>query len=226
MAAVGTTQYLQDELHRLFDQDNDTPTPGGDEWNIRLGYLNRAIRRWENVDGIQWRELWTTSSAANTTVPANFRFPAGYVRVVVNGSTTHYPVLQPEHDQLFDVDTTAQYAYFTGNDKAGFTLNVNPALSGTYTVNFDYYKKATELTAATQGDAATEEVEMSNPDFAIYYALAEMYHGQYDLARYNNALATAEEFLADMQIRNQDIAPWQDASAPDLGSSQGVGFGS
>lgn len=216
MADYGTLQWAQDELHRLFEGDTSTPDTTDDEYTYRRSLINRAIHHWENVDAIWWRELWTTTTG--TTVPTDFRFPGGFIRVT-NTSTERYPLLKPEDDQLVN-DSSGKYAYFTGNASAGNVLNFNPSTpSGTIT--WDYYKRATELVGAT------DKMEMSNPDFALYYALSELYDNQRDLERAQNALVKAEGYLQDMQIRNDDVAPWGQTpfeSLDNYDASSGLGL--
>lgn len=226
-------QYLQDQIQLLIDADNNTPAVGTDDWDARTAYINQAVHRWENVDGVWWRELWTTLAdaasgddatvAAQTTydTPTDFRFAGGFVRITgSNGTVAYYPVLDATENQLRNT-TTETYAYFTGNTKTGYSLHLNPApTENGLAINYDYYKRATEL--SDDGDV----IEMANPSFAVNYGSAIHYRNQRDLSRYSNYLADAEEDLLDMQIRDQSKPPWQDDSIPDLSKINNKGFGS
>lgn len=234
MAAVGTLQYLQDELQKLFDADTDTPTSTDEEWDVRTSLFNRAIREWEQSNSVRWRELWTTASVsspgsavlsttsgtATYATPSDMAFPAGYVRVTASGQTTRYPVVGLSENQLYDSGDVNQYASFKGTPHAGYTLTIYPTPSTTgSTIQYDYYKRASELAAAS------DKIEMSDPDFALYYALSELFYNQRDLARYQNALSTAQEKLKNMELRNEDVGEWMDNSIPGLSNRMGIGFG-
>lgn len=227
--------YLQDNLQLLIDADDSTPATTSDDYVTRTSYINRAIRRWERVEDTRWRELWTTLSASSpgspdlTTVsgtsaydaPSDFRFPAGFVKLTdSDGNVAYYDVVEQTENQLHQADGQ-RYAYFTGNIKDGYQVNIKPTPTVTgSTITYDYYKRATELSTGA------DLLEMSDPEFAINFAAALHYRNQRDLTRYSNFLADAEEALSGMQLTNQSQGEFQDDSMPDLSKIQGKGFGS
>lgn len=170
-------QDLQDRIHTLVDNDADTPTQGEDEWNTRLNLINQAIGKWESQD-IMWDELWSRHTHGSTVAAGDLdytlstltdmRLPGGYLELVLDGSTSYIEIISPEQYQSFAGE--ARVAYFTGNNSAGWTLNLGwtPAVGdGTVgaTIKFPYYKFATRF---TDSSLTTDKSEMSDPNYIVY----------------------------------------------------------
>lgn len=212
--------------YTLFRADSDIPTSADDEYTVGLRLANEAISRWANYDGTYWKELYstlqnstqvspalvTTITAGTTTydTPTDFREAGGYVRVrdTNGGELVRYPIIDPQEAQ-FKEDNSA-YCYFTGNQKDGYVLNLNPIPDSSINgMEFDYvyYKNPTEFTTGT------DVTEMANPYFIVHRMLAQ----QYRAARnpyYSSALRDSEDALKIMQIDNNSGSwanPWNQA---------------
>jgi len=171
-----TLQDLMDRINTLVENDNDTPESTDDEWETRLNLINQSIGKWESQD-VFWDELWTSYTHGSTVSTAttyslssltDMRFPGGYLQLILNGATTYIPIVSPEEYQTYG--GSARVAYFTGNNSAGWTLNLGwtPADGdGTYgaTIKIFYYKFATRFTTAS---ATTAKSELSDPNFIVY----------------------------------------------------------
>jgi hypothetical protein len=223
-------QALQDRINTLVNNDNDTPADGDDEWLTRLNLIYQAIGNWEAQD-VLWNELWTTYthgstlSAATTYVitATDFRFPGGYIRLTLNGATSYIPIIKPSQAQS-NIDVSRQAAYFTGNNNAGWTLNLTwtPASGdGTFgaTLAFDYYKYAFKPATAAQ------KPEMSDPNYIVYWVA-----GQQNLLEGNNNQysvydAQSLECLDNMRIMNDLLPDYQDNRVEDVDALHGAVLG-
>lgn len=201
----------------LINQDTDTLTETDDEYLLIKAYANNAINRWENDNGILWNELWAdltgaadgtktiTSGTSTYAAPTNFRFPGGWVRLTSGGQEIRYPVVKPHEAQKIMASSSQKAAWFTGNPGAGFTLNLTPTpdaeIDG-WTINYDYYKLATALSSGT------DNPEMADPFFAVYYAASELVREE-DPTRWKSLRDDAEEKLKQMEVNNMQYAPYQ-----------------
>lgn len=165
---------IQQRVHTLVENDNDTPTSTDDEYEIRLNLINQSIGKWESED-VLWRELWTSythgstvSSATTYTLSSltDMRFPGASVQLVLNGSTSNVEIVDPHQSVLTHGN---KVVWFTGNNKDGWTLNLSwtpTSGDGTYgaTIKVPYYKYATRFTTSD----GSVEPEMSDPNYIVY----------------------------------------------------------
>ena len=209
-------------FYNQFRADSDIPTSTDDEYTVGLRMANEAINRWQNYDGVYWRELFDTNQTDGTgaqtvvtsqttyTAPTNFKEAGGFVRILDSSGNViqRYAIIEPNEVQ-FKGDNT-NYCYFTGNPKDNYTLHLNPAppssLNG-LDIEYDYYKTPTEFTTGT------DVTEMADPYFIVHRMLAN----QFRAARnpyYTSAKSDAENALRQMQIDNNSgtwANPWTQA---------------
>ncbi|TWW09819.1 hypothetical protein E3A20_10510 [Planctomyces bekefii] len=210
-----TLQDLQDRINTLVNNDSDSPATTDDEWTIRLNLINQSIGKWEGSQDIFWDELWTTYTHATPVADSDsdyvltatdLRYPGGFVKLTLDGSTNWVEVISPEEAQRYRADTRA--VYFTGNPSAGWTLNLcwTPATGdGTVgaTISFPHYKYATRFTSAS---ATTAKPEMSDPNYIVYdvaatKSLLESKNNQFSVFSGN-----AADCMDTMRVMN-DIKP-------------------
>lgn len=163
-------------LNTLYEGDTDAPTSGDDDFSYWTSLLNIAINLWEGEEGVLWNELFvklasaadgdkTTDGTTSYTLPTDFRFPAsGYVWITSGSTKTPYKVYKKEETQALETSRD-NWCYFTGT-----TLEFNPnlTLDTGSTISYNYYKHATKLSSGT------DTFEMSDPMFAVFYALSEL----------------------------------------------------
>jgi len=202
MATLTETQILG-IVYSLKEGDDDGWDVTSEEYLSGRKYCNAAIARWEYYDNTKWRELWTTLTAAadgdkttdGTNVydcPTNFRFPSSWVRI----NDVHYEVVTP--NRLAELsDSDAYFCYFSGSDKDGHKLNINPriALGTGDTIEYEYYKSASTFTTTTS------TTEMSNPYFIVNSVLSQFI--KLDGEDNIQELQQADEFLEQMKIDNE-----------------------
>lgn len=206
--------------YSLFRADSDVPTSADDEYTVGLRLANEAVNRWRVYDNTYWKELFATSQDNSTggvvtittgtktyAAPTAFAEAGGFVRILDgNGNVVdRYPIIEP-HEKQFRTDQS-KFAYFTGNNAVGFTLNLNPAPTSAtngFSILYDYYKKPTEFTTGT------DVTEMADPYFIVHRMLAQ----QFRAARnpyYSSAKQDAEDSLRQMQLINNSgtwANPW------------------
>lgn len=215
-----TEAQAQALLHVLFEGDVSTPASTDAEYLTRRGLLNAAINIWEGEEEA-WRELFvpltattpvdgataTVASTAQYDVPAAFRWMAGTVRI----GSTDYPFKDVRDLQFVtSTDTTQHYYYISGNASATYHLNLHPTPSAVETIAYDYYKNATQLTATNS------VFEMSEPLFAVYFALAHLKAN----AGEELDLSMASSFLDKMKTRNEATPAYKSNKIPTTGSNR------
>lgn len=205
-----TLTEFQTNLHALYRGDGNTPTDGDTKWNHRESLLAAAINIWDNQN-VQWNELWTTLTASATgdktisasdliyDMPTDFRFLGSYVRTTTSaGKHTFYQVIKPQDAENYK-NTSEKAVFVTGNKSTGFDLTFLTQPTTGDTINYPYYKEPTNPTAAAN------VIEMSDPYFAVYFALAKLHEqdGAGDRAR--AAYSIADQKLKVMKIQNMSL---------------------
>ena len=224
MATIQSTESdLQDAIHTLYEVDATTPASTDDDYLLRRRLINIAINRWEKNMGILWNELWTNTTlnstgavltlSTTTTIyaaPDAFVFAGGFVRITDGTDTlSTIAVIKPEEAQI---NTTHLAAYFTGNPKTGYDLNLTQepgdSLNGKI-LEYDYYKMASASTLTT------DIPEMSDPYYIVYAVVAELHKGDNNINLYQTALQEAEERIKQMVMKNTMYSNYQDQGIQD-----------
>jgi hypothetical protein len=227
----GTADYLSlsffmtlssaiNKLNFLYNGSSTPPTSGDEDYLVWTGLLNLGISLWEDEEGMLWNSLFssltaaadgtkTTTTATSYALPTNFKFPnSAYVWLGTGNSKTPYKIVKQKDIQLYE-NNSDRWCYFTTS-----TLEFNPNLTITsgQTINYNYYKTATELTSGSS------VFEMSDPNFAIYYALSELKKEEGD----TSALQIATQKLDAMKTLNEMPSPNEEYS---LSEPLGEGMG-
>ena len=201
---ISTLSDFINYVNTLYELDSTAPSSGDEDYTVWTALANIAIDLWENEEGVLWAELFVKladaadgdkTTVANTNsydCPTNFSFPAsGYVWLGSGTSKTPYQVISQEEAQLHSIDSS-RWCYFTRGASPTLELNPNLTITGGYTINYEYYKKATKLSTGT------DIIEMSDPMFAVYYAISELKKEEGD----TSAAAIATQKLEGMKTRN------------------------
>lgn len=213
----------------LYEGDSDAPASGEEDFIVWTALLNLGINIWENEEGMLWKELFTslannstggvTTTTADTysyATPTAFRFPAsGYVWTGSGDSKTPYKVIPQEDIQLYE-NNGGNWCYFLMDTTPTLEFNPNCHLTTGDTISYLYYKFATGFTDAATG---SETFEMSDPGFAVYYALSELKKEEGDVS----ALSIAQQKLEAMKVKNMQNVDWEDITFKP--KTHNVGFG-
>lgn len=219
-----TVQDAQAKINTLTSSSIDTPATTDDQWGIRLNYLQLAVSSWARQD-VSWRELYVTytSSATLTTATSypidgvsDFRMLSSLLRLHDSaGSIKYIDVIDPEQATVYG--GKGRFAYITGNAAIGFTLNLGWApVAGDSdygnTFDFDYYSSGAKPVNAT------DKFQMSDPDYAIYWAAAQelLFNGRTDLGTAYQTMAT--ECMDNMRIKNELLPAYASMAIADVDS--------
>jgi len=225
-----TLQESMQLIHTLVEGNTDYPATSEDLYLTRLNRIKIAVRNWENEDNVLWNELFVSladasdgdktisSGTAQYDPPSDFKFPLGYLRLVDSSSnSTYYKLIKPGDVQLYD-DSSTKIWYVTGNDSAGYKINISPtpgSAENGYTIQYEYYKQA------TVPSSESDVIEASDPMYVVYWAASE------ELREENPALSdyymqVAINKLNAMKLKNDAPTWWQESGLNDVYS----GFGS
>ena len=205
---------LMEDLYFEFEKSADTPDKDSEDYKVRLRYVRKAIRNWENEEGIEWKELFGTisgtlasgiyndNSGANTL--ENFKRPAGFLKI----GEDKYEYVRPEALEKEVRENPSKKIYSVLGSKGTYSIQVYPVISADFTLN---YRK--EATVFTTGSEVTH-IEMSDPEFIISYVLAQLY-----LDDQNSQQATVEMQIASskmdaMKLANETQPFFQDNTVP------------
>lgn len=192
-------------LNTLYNVSSTPPTSGEEDYIVWTSLFNIAKNLWETEE--LWKELAvklsdapdgdkTTNGTNSYTLPTLFSFPmCGFVWVGSGTNKTAYKVIKIQEKQLHENDSS-NWCYFTNT-----TLEFNPNLTMSTgdTITYEYYKFATKMTTGT------DLFEMSDPLFAIYYALSELKKDEGDVS----AGSIASQKLQKMKDINSSPAWFQ-----------------
>jgi hypothetical protein len=218
--------YIFAEYYALFRGDNSVPPVTDPEWAIAVRLANTALRRLEHVDTESWEWLWTTASSGGNVYtysspsalpsittysgPTDMVKPGGWIKMTdpISGNYLFIDVIAS-----YNVQLQAQgnpYAYWTGDIKNGFVLNIS--LQGStyynYAIDFPYYKSITYFNANTGSNAGVIEdgttvTECPDSNYIINYILAYRLRATRNYPSYQTAKADAETALQGMQLKNR-----------------------
>ncbi len=185
-------------LNTLYESSSSTPTAGDEDYVVWTSLANIAINTWENEEGILWNELFvkladasdgdktTTAADYSYAVPTLFKFPAcGYVWTGTGTTKLDYQIIRMEELQLYE-NNTDRWCYFLMDTTPTLEFNPNLTLTTGETITYEYYKKATKLSTGT------DTFEMSDPMFAVYFALAELKKEEGNAGELQMAMAKLE----------------------------------
>jgi hypothetical protein len=186
---------LQNQIASEMDQSPTAPTVGGNDWNIRLNALNRALFDW--AEAYDWRALLkihnglisTSTGNASYALPADFRKLDGFPAITYDGTNTvqFTPIDATKNRQYLDTD---KYIDILGNDKDGKVLYIhsNALVSGA-SIQFTYWASPASLATSTQ------LTECPDPTFLVQRGLYYLYKGRED-GRFPEAKVESDRILA------------------------------
>jgi hypothetical protein len=224
-----TLSEILKKIHLLYEGDIDYPAEGSEDYELRKGLVNAAIDVWEQ-ENVRWRELFTNLSdasdgdkIANTSttiysVPSDYRFISSFLYIQdTNGNKTYYVYKRPDDViKLNKIDSSFKFFYETGGGSSKKINIVNP-VDGT--IHYSYYKKAKKLSNAN------DVPEMLNPDFIVYWVLAQLYEQDLRNDKVAQYQALAKQALDYMIIENETKPFNQSYNLAELDYEDGFVFG-
>lgn len=204
VATISTLNDFVSYLNTLLELSSSAPSAGEEDYTVWTALANIAINIWENEEGMLWKELFvkladaadgdktTEADTYSYDCPSDFKFPASaYVWLGTGANKTPFRVIKIEEVQLHENDTS-NWCYFNLADKT-LEFNPNATIPDGETISYNYYKSAKKLTTGT------DTFEMSDPMFAVYYALSELKKEEGDAS----AASLATQKLEAMKTKNE-----------------------
>lgn len=201
-----TVSTIMQKISTTVNQDSDAPATGGDEYNLWLAFINRALEEWAAAH--DWESLRKTYfptitglSQASISMPLDFRKLAASPRLHTSDETsiTEFPEVLPEQRGLYT--STDKYLTVLGNLNGGFNLVFHPAtLASGASLELQYYSMPTAL-------ASPAEVPfIDDPQFLVDRTIAYIFESRSD-SRFQLEEVKARERLLNM-VENSDAAKY------------------
>jgi hypothetical protein len=201
---ISTLDDAIEYLNTLYNFSSTPPTDEEEEYAVWTSLFNVAINLWERE--ALWEELivWladasdgdklTVADTFEYDCPTDFRFHVGgWVWLGDNTNKEAYQVIKAKEVHLHHNDTE-RWCYFLNGI---LYFNPNLTFNGGETINYEYYKKASAVSGGT------DVFEMSDPMFAVYFALSELKKDEGD----STAAQIATQKLNKMVDEN-DASGW------------------
>lgn len=187
---------IQSRVASIVDQSTDTPTQSGDEYALRLKYINRAYEEWATA--YDWealrRSLWvsiTGVSQASVSMPTDFRKMAAFPRYYSGGVSggEEWSEIKPEHRGLYT--SSDKYFYILGY-RENHTMFWNPGtLASGASLVIHYFSHPTSLASPA------DTLVVPDPEFIVDRTIAYILEARSD-ARFQGTEVKARERLLQM----------------------------
>jgi|GEM_PF-2212589 len=195
--AINLTE-IQKRIASIVDQSPDAPTEGGDDWNLRLQYINLAQNRafqlydWQFLNKEYNTQTSTNTGNTSISLPGDYRKLASYPYISYDGTNTNEFAeirVQERSKKL----TSDKFVYFLGNESDGQTMvinsgNSNGQLPSGASIRIPYYSAGSSLISGC-------DVSMiPNADYLVTSGVATLWEARED-ERFPQAKAEAERIL-------------------------------
>lgn len=187
-------------IYKRFEKSIDEPDVSSEDFLVRLEYCNASIEKWEDEQGIEWKELYGNLSGTlvngicnNQTTLADFKRPAGLLKI----GEDKYTYVRPENVEREVRNNPSKKIYTVTGYKGAFSINVYPVVDGAFTL--DYRKYATKFTTGEE----TTPIQMSDPSFIIHDVLAQLYLDDDNGTQANVEIQVASAKMDAMRLANE-----------------------
>lgn len=201
-----TLDQILQSVHRIYESNTDYPSSGEEDYTLRTGYVNDAIRIWGETEEVEWNTLYTDLATAadgdkTTTVSdTTYDMPTNFIKIssLVKIDGTYYTYRRPDEVMVEVKNNSSSKFYYITGSPGSYVLNVNPAPTSTgLTIAYNYYKTPTIVSATT------DVPEMSKPMYCVYYCLSRLYEAdsRNDLMQFYDE--KAQDVYQQMVIANE-----------------------
>lgn len=194
---------LQKRIATLLDVSSSSPTEGGDDWNLRLKYMNMANAEWAQL--YDWQVLYTEYNTRTSTVsgntsislPADFRKLASFPRISPSDSNSYdYPEIRPqERSGRLNTD---RFVYLlhgnTGSTMVVNSGNLDGQLISGASIFVSYYSSGGSLVSGSDTSI------IPDPNYLVQRTASLLWEATGD-DRFPQAKAKAEQILQRMLQR-------------------------
>lgn len=214
-----TLDDIQTQISLDFDSSSSALPSTNSEYSRRTKLINRFERLWAARKNYAWRCLikntQLTLNANQTSVSLPSDFVGNNVQLAQDGMIKiggyWYKLLRPDEAQTFN--ETAYIAYLSGNDVAGFTLNVKFSTIEDRTVELSYYTENLAYAADGVTEKAvltdpTDRTKCPTPQYLVYAVLSTLYTSDDETDKGLNYERLAEEEMNQM-MANENQGSFQ-----------------
>ncbi len=196
-----TLEEILQTIHRMYEGDVDYPE-SGEDYNLRVGFVNDAINQWALVENVKWRELFkektgTTDGTAIITCPSDFSSMGSFLKIDGN----YYEMIKPQDLMTYQANYPSDKWFYISGGAGNYQLNVNPTPDSGLSYSYFYYKTPTTLSSSA------DKAEMSKPMYIVYFVLAKLY----ELDNRNDMVQLYEQkafdVLSEMLVENESLPP-------------------
>lgn len=193
---------LMDEIENLYEQAQDVPPLEDEDGIVRIRLINLAIKRWAQDDNTWWAEL--ERDAVITFEDGVAKLPDDFMALGAITTSDGRKEFKATSRKRFLKAPQKDTFIFAGDAGRGYTLSTTEAaLLGEITRQNDElvitYQKKPDLL-----EEALDTPEMSNPDYIVYYVVAELF-AQDDTTLYTKYMNDALNILANMREKNASL---------------------
>lgn len=188
---------IQNRIAAMADVNSTAPDEGGNDWNLRLKYMNMAQAEFEQL--YDWQVLYrefntqTSTSTGNTSIvlPSDFRKIASFPRFTYDGTATDdFPEIRPQEKSR--KLSTDKYFYLLHNASTSVMV-VNTGSGGAQfasgaSIGITYYATAGSLVSGS------DVSPIPDPNYLVQRSAAFLWEATGD-DRFPQAKAKAEQIL-------------------------------
>lgn len=223
MPVISTLTNAIAKINTLYNGSSTPPSSGEEDYLVWTDLINVGINIWENEEGMLWRQLFvkladapdgdkTTDGTNSYDCPTLFKFPnSAFVWLGTGDNKTAYRVIKQEDIQLYE-NNGGHWCYFLMDSSPTLEFNPNLTIDTGSTISYNYYKEATPVSTGS------DTFEMSDPMFAVFYALSELKKEEGD----TSALTIATQKLEAMKTQDNMASEFQENTVI---NPTGTGFG-
>lgn len=212
-----TLRNVLDDVASFVNQDPALAT--GTDLTSQANLINQTQNEW--AETYQWKSLRRitsptfTLSATSLALPANFKkmmSPIANIAIAGNGYEEIFPW------QRLSKSPDAQYYYILGDDAAGKSIQINPALASGVSLVFDYQSYPSSL--ATLADAVT----CPSRPFMASRTIAKILAARSD-PRFPTFKSESDDLMANMIEEEASYSGGQQNSTTDYYTRRGFRIG-
>ena len=186
------------QIASTVNQEAAAPVTGGDEFNLWLAYINRALFEWENATDweVLRKDFVPIVSGATVGLPGDFKKISAPPRLYTDGITEgiNFPEVLPDQTGMFS--EIQKYVTIRGDVSNGFNMLFHPAtLASGASLVISYFSMPTSLATTT------DVPQMSDSQFLVDRTIAYILEARSD-ARFQLEESKARERLLNMVEAN------------------------
>ena len=186
-------------IHRRYEGDTNYPT-SGEDFDLRLGFINDAILTWANNENTRWREL-ITKKTGTTDGTNQIACPPDFVDIMsqVKIGNAVYEFKKPDLARRLLMSESKGKFFFISDTPGAYKININPIPDSGLPYEYYYYRTAPQVSSGN------DEVIVPKPMYVVYSVLSSLYEQDNNTVLASVYEKRANDILADMIIQNEAV---------------------